>query len=138
MRLTGERAARRPARNASRPVPIAVMTPIPVIQMRRRSVTGRVPRPRVSASDSASALNVASVRPAIGRVKARVDEGREWRDPRPEVVVDRDVAALAGRVDVPGHVHPLRRPRDVDEAQAVGRGVVPRPGAPGDRDREPE
>ena len=39
MRLTGERPARRPARNASTPgARSAVMTPMPVIQMRRRSV----------------------------------------------------------------------------------------------------
>ena len=38
IRRTGERAARRPARNASRPMPVAVMMPMPVIQTRRRSV----------------------------------------------------------------------------------------------------
>ena len=38
MRLTGERPARSPARNAATPVPIAVMTPMPVIQIRRRAV----------------------------------------------------------------------------------------------------
>ena len=38
IRLTGERPARSPARNASTPVPIAVITPMPVIQTRRRSL----------------------------------------------------------------------------------------------------
>ena len=41
IRLTGERPARRPARNGSRPVPMAVMTPIPVIQTRLRVLTMR-------------------------------------------------------------------------------------------------
>ena len=81
---------------------------------------------------------MASVRPAIGRVKALSTKRGERCDPRPEVVVDRDVAALTGRVDVPGHVHALGRPGDVDEAQPAGRGLMPRPGAPGDRDREPD
>ena len=71
IRLTGERPARSPARNASRPVPIGVMMPIPVIQIRRaRRPLIRRPGGR-SASASASALNVASVRPAIGRVNQR-------------------------------------------------------------------
>ena len=65
-----DRAARRPARNASTPVPTAVMTPMPVIQTSRRSGIGRLRSGRPVRA-SARALNVASVRPAIGRVKTR-------------------------------------------------------------------
>ena len=77
---TGDRPARSPAANSSTPMPIAVMIPIPVIQTRRRSLTwssstvglgGLIASDGSSASASARALNVASVRPAIGRVKTR-------------------------------------------------------------------
>ncbi len=85
MRVTGERPRRRPARNASTPVPAAVMMPMPVIQTRRRAVViagSPTARPRARprfrdpatgavATASAIALNVASVRPAIGRVNQR-------------------------------------------------------------------
>ena len=68
MRLTGDAFARRPARNAGSPVPIAEMTPSPVIQTSRGSFTSGT-RSSV-ASASARARNVARVRPAIGRVNA--------------------------------------------------------------------
>ncbi len=88
---------------------------------RRRSVMSvdpsawRTAVAAASASASASALNVPSVRPAIGRVKSRSTNGGEDRDPRPEVVLDRDARpVVAGRLDPPGHVHPAGRPGDVD------------------------
>ena len=88
IRLTGERPARSPARNASRPVPIAVIIPSPVIQIRRRSLmsvvrrragrtvaahAGAPPAPRRSPG------TWPSVRPAMGRVKHRSTNDGERR-----------------------------------------------------------
>ena len=145
IRLTGERRRGGPARNASSPVPIAVMMPMPVIQTRRRSVmsmdsscAGVSDRPG-SASASARALNVARVRPAIGRVNqrstnaattrraaARSRARSSTRQP-PAVGSIRQVTSI-----------PLRGAGDVDEAQAARRRLGPGPRAPGDRQAEPE
>ncbi len=46
---------------------------------------------------SASALNVARVRPAMGRVKKRSTKAAKPGNARPEVVLDDDVRAVAGR-----------------------------------------
>ena len=70
------------------------------------------------ASASASALNVASVRPAIGRVKARsTNAANSGTRGRKSWSIDDARPAVAGRLDPPGHVHPLRRPGDVHEAE---------------------
>ena len=67
---------------------------------------------------SASFLNVASVRPAIGRTKRRsTTRGNrsvaQQRQVTREFVLDRHVAAVAGRADMPGDVHPLGSAADV-------------------------
>ena len=67
MRFTGEWPFRNPARNASTPVPIAVMTPKPVIQMRRRSL--------IAARSSGPATPPPASRPGRGRWRA---SGRRW------------------------------------------------------------
>ena len=67
-----------------------------------------------------------------------VDEPREARQPGPEVVVDRDPRAVAQRLDPPGHVHPLRRPGHMQEAEPKLVRLRPGAGAPGDRQAEPQ
>ena len=146
IRLTGERPARSPARNASTPVPIAVITPIPVIQTSRRSLMSMGSSDRArrtsSASDasaSASAPNVASVRPAIGRVNSRSTSQAQPGTRGAEVVVDLDAAAGdPGVLDPPGHVHPVRRPAAMEEPEAPPVRLGPGQRLPGDRQPEPE
>ncbi len=100
IRLTGETRGPKPGpeRGDAR-CRSAVTTPIPVIQTRRRSrhVGGFVADARADspwlpgpwAIASAMALNVPSVRPAIGPREPAIHERREAREPWPEVVVDR-------------------------------------------------
>ena len=118
-RRTG-RAEARPGRRRRR-CRSAVMTPMPVIQTRRRSASSRdrsvgpargrrsARRPRRAvcvATASAIALNVASVRPAIGRVKPAVDERRRARARRGAKSCSIETwQPVAVRLDAPGDVH---------------------------------
>ena len=131
MRLTGERPARRPARNASRPVPIAVIDADP-------GDPDAAPIAHVgSGSSGARRLGVRDVR-RRERLGERLERGQRPAGDRPrEEPVDERARsgatrgrkswsietrdAAGGRLDPPGHVHPLRRPGDVDEAQAARR-----------------
>ena len=99
--------------------------PMPVIQTRRRCghVERFVETMPLDSTASASAANVDSVRPAIGRVNQRSTNAAKPGMRRREVVLDGDAAprALAVRLDAPGHVHALggarrrwtKRSRDV-------------------------
>ena len=136
----GVRAAGRRGTRGS-PIPMADSTPMPVTQTRapvglpcQVFAAGAV----VAASASASALNVASVRPAMGRVKAASTNAANPGTPgRKSCSISTRVPAARG-LDRPGHVHPLRRAGHVDEPQAARRRLVPGPAAPRDRDPEPE
>ena len=79
--LDGARPARRPARNAGSPIPTAEIDANAGDDQRRRPVghVGARRRDVGRASASARARKVASVRPAIGRVNAAVDERGEAR-----------------------------------------------------------
>ena len=142
-----DRRARRPAvprgtrRRRSRS---AVMMPMPVIQTRRRSVMSvdssrrairTVPARR---APRRCALNVASVRPAMGRVNQRSTTVAKTASRGREVVLDVDPAATRSRLDPPRDVHPARRPRHVDEPQAARRRLRPGPRAPGHGQAEAE
>ena len=127
IRLIGERPARSPARNASTPVPIAVIGPMPVIQTRAALLMSRIRRRtrfRTSRrTASASRRNVASVRPAIGRVKRAVDRARPSRARAAgSRARSRPGCRPAGAVlDPPRHVHAVRRAAAMDEPQPARR-----------------
>ena len=90
---------------------------------------------------SASALNVASVRPAIGRVKKRSTKRGEPGHARGELVPDRHAtrALAVARVSMcQVTVHPAGRAGHVLEPQAERLGLVPGPRPPRDRDADPE
>ena len=91
-----------------------------------------------SARASASALNVASVRPAIGRVKARSTNAAKsaTRGRKSWSIETREPAADG--IDPPRDVHPLGRPGHVREAKALRRRLVPGARPPGDREPQPE
>ena len=139
MRLTGEAFARRPARNAGSPIPIAEITPTPVIQT--SAPVGHV-RAGVAAVVGRQGLGeVAHRRQRAARDRPGerpVDDRGEGGDARAEDVLDLDPGAAAGGLDGPGHVHAARRARDVAEPEPPGRGLVPGPAAPGHRDPEAE
>ena len=140
MRLTGERPARRPARKASTPVPMAVTIPMPVIQTRRRPLMSRY-SPAAATSDrraSARALKVASVRPAIGRVNRRsTNAANPGSRGRNTCSMTTCVPVVVG-FDPPGHIHAPGRAGHVDEAKPPGGRFRPRPRAPRHRQPKPE
>ena len=141
MRLTGDAFARRPVAERRQPGADRRDHPEPgdpdlaTASSHVRHATS----PSSVARASASACIVASVRPAIGRVNTRSTNAANAGDARAEVVRDLDAGDPgAGRLDRPGHVHAPRRAGHVVEVQPPGRGLVPGPAAPRDRDPEPE
>ena len=130
IRLTGDRAARRPARNAATPgADSRVMMPIPVIQTRRASsqwfagvgLVDVAPRSSSLASASAIDLNVASVRDAIGWVNARsTNAAQPGTRGRKSWSIETRQPPSSG-LDPPGHVHPVRGAAEVDEPEAERR-----------------
>ena len=139
IRLTGERAARRPARNASRPVPMAVIDADPgdpdAPPLAQRGSSGALGH---GASGLGEGLERGQRPSRDGSREGPVDERRERRESRAEVVVDRDVAAgSVGSIRQVTSI-PLVAPGDMDEPEAARRGLVPGPRAarrPGSRDR---
>ena len=97
-----------------------VMTPIPVIQTRRRSchrgsvgaatsLGSAVRAASALATASAIALNVASVRPAIGRVNSRSTNGASPGSRGAKSCSIETWQPVAVGLDAPGHVHAARR-----------------------------
>ena len=112
MRLTGDAFARRPARNAGSPIPIAEITPTPGDPdvARGRPCQDRSPAAVAGVAEGLGeglASSPASG-PRSGRVNARSTNAANAGDARAEVVLDLDPrAAVPGRLDRPGHVHAL-------------------------------
>ena len=130
MRLTGERPARRPARNASRPVPIGGdRARCPVIQTRRRSLMTE------DSSQAACGRSVPDSPARCERLGQGPERGQRPAGDRPgEEAVDERArspgrrgrkswsmatrgAGRPVRLDPPGDVHPAGRAGDVDEPQ---------------------
>ena len=141
IRLTGERPARSPARNASRPVPIAVIDADPgdPDPPSLGHVGGFAGARRIRTATRLGERLERRQRPAGDRPReGAVDERREERDR------GRKSWSMATRVPLAdGSMRqvtsiPLVAPGDVDEAQAPRRGLVPRPRPPGHRQAEPE